>query len=205
MRNARRAVGFVFGIVLVGVGCGDGTGTVISLTDPKTSGPSTGGGSPIKSVSSGKRFDELTPDERMEVCNDVTEYFMTSGFDASICRFSGWLTAALQADFDPTLADSALRVICEQSEAQCVAEGATTVNCAELPQCPATVAEFNDCLTATVEAIAAVPACGTITRQSLAVSPVPSTQPAVCMALEAKCPSTASVMSQLRAAAAARR
>lgn len=204
MRNARRAVGFVVGVVLVGFGCGDGSGTVISLTDPKTLGPSTGGGAPITSVSSGKRFDELTPDERTEVCNDVTAYFTTSGFEESICRYTGWLNAALVADFDPALGDSDLRLTCQQSEAQCVAEGGTMVNCAELPQCPATVGEFNECLTATVAALAAVPACGTITRQSLAVSPVPSTQPPACAALELKCPSTASAMSQLRAAAARR-
>ena len=174
---AGRNRGVLMGLALAIAGCG-GSGGDSGGTIPTT-------------VPGNKRIADLTPAERDKLCADVTAWAMSGPFLTDGCNATAWLTTSLLASLDTTATEDSLRMTCETSYAQCVANGVMS-NCSQVPStCTATVSEYNMCLSDSVDALGGLPPCSSATRASLASAlAMLTSQPpsAACMSVEAKCP-----------------
>jgi hypothetical protein len=177
----RRVRGLVVGAMLaMGVGCGGG------------GGPGSGWGDPIPtSVPGNKRFSDLTPAERDQLCTDLTQWAMSGPFLTDGCNASAWLATELAASFDTSMTDLDLQTTCQGLYDSCVA-GGVTVDCNKVPTtCTATVGEYTTCLSDSTANLGGLPQCSALTRASVqaTVSRL-NNQPtsAACTSLENKCP-----------------
>jgi len=155
-----------------------------------------GGGSSVgsipTSVPGNKRLSDLTPAERGQYCADLTAWAMSGPLLTAGCNVDAWIAAYLQSMVDTAASDADLRATCSGSYAQCVANGVTTTCDTSMPStCTATVSEYDACVVESINALAAVPSCSSVTRGALAptinsigsqaVSPM-------CMEIAARCP-----------------
>lgn len=167
----RFVVAFVAVVVMgAGMGCGSGGG---------------GNGDVHTSVDSNKPLGSLSSSEIQQLCEDL----QATATDP-LCDLTGIEVAALLASYNTTATDADLRAACADAAASCKQQGATG-NCTSgsgvSSSCTATVGEYLSCVNDTLNLI---PACNTITRNSLDAL-MNAAQPASCTRAQEKCPDLA--------------
>jgi hypothetical protein len=157
---ARPTLGLMLAALLLG-GCGDGVPGAVARVD---------GDKPIGS---------LTPAEAMQVCGEIQP-----ATTAATCDFVGLLVASYVAA-NNAATDTELRLACSAAAAECQQQ--SNLGC-ELDgpgsSCTATVDELLTCVDA---AVALIPSCTRVTRNSLK-DLASAMNPVSCLPLEAKCP-----------------
>jgi hypothetical protein len=137
---------------------------------------------PISAVSSQKGLSSLSASEQARLCDDVVRYSTSTLLPDECLHLAVQLTAA-EATNDSSISDANLSASCVSRLGGCLSSvnvGATTpgqdggsgggVKCdlSKLnPDCPVTVAEYEQCLMDTDAAYKGVPACDQVTRQLL--------------------------------------
>jgi hypothetical protein len=170
-------VAFALAGAVGSAGCGGGSGPAYPIST---------------SVPGDKRLSDLTPAERTQYCVDVAAWAVSGPFLTDGCNLTSWLATQAQANLEPTATDAELRATCQGTHTACVANGVTSTCDTSTPTtCTATVAEYNRCLSDSLEAIGTLPPCSAVTRASLApniarVSGQPAS--AACVSVENKCP-----------------
>lgn len=131
---------------------GSGVDFVNSATKP---GGGFGGGAHDSGVEESKLLSELSEAEVQTACDNFASYlddtFTRTGVEELFCEIEGIFTAGFTAQ-----TEEELRQTCAMTRDQCIAEGGADLECAyeDVADCDITVAEYEACTTARVEALA---------------------------------------------------
>jgi hypothetical protein len=188
-----------------GAGAHGGSGALAG----SSAGGAAGSVPPIKTgLPPDKKLVDLTPAERQGACDKITSTINGGSITSDYCKISATLTAALASGFTGaagaggSTSDAELRSTCSGFYDDCTKQqNATTTACQMTgisSTCTATVAEFEGCGTAQVQALheaaARLPSCNQLTAQTagaalvlLGTSPLQATA-AACMTFNQKCP-----------------